>query len=188
MIRYEYGRLPARVLDFDIENRPLSYLGHDFTTAEITAIACKWVGEGKHRVWLLGEDDPQRMLEQFSELFNAADLVTGHYIRNHDLPILNGALVEYGLPPLARKLTCDTKNDLIGFKGVSKSQENLAAMFGLTGAKVSMNTPAWREANRLTRKGLTLTEARVVGDIYQHEELRNELLARKLLKSPRAWG
>ena len=30
---------PLRVLDFDIENRPLSYLGSDFTTAEVTAIA-----------------------------------------------------------------------------------------------------------------------------------------------------
>ena len=33
---------PMRVLDFDIENRPLSYLGSDFTTAEVTAIAWAW--------------------------------------------------------------------------------------------------------------------------------------------------
>jgi hypothetical protein len=33
---------PRRVLDFDIENRPLTYLGSDFTTAEVTAIAWAW--------------------------------------------------------------------------------------------------------------------------------------------------
>ena len=188
MIEFQPRSRPAAILDFDIENRPLSYLGMDFTTAEITAIACKWVGEDAHRVWLLGEDDPQRMLEQFRELYVEADLVTGHYIRNHDLPIINGALAEYGLPALPRKMTCDTKNDLVGFKGISKSQENLCAMFEITAPKVQMNQVKWREANRLTRRGLALTEKRVVGDIYQHERLREELLARDLLKQSKPWG
>src|SRR5690348_4789906 len=92
---FEYQGPPGCILDFDIENRPLSYLGMDFTTSEITAIACKWIdqpGSPTSTVtsWLLGEDDPIRMLEQFSEVYAAADLVTGHYIRNHDLPIING--------------------------------------------------------------------------------------------------
>jgi hypothetical protein len=184
----EYTGGGAAILDFDIENRPLSYLGMDFTTAEITAIACKWVGQDAHMCWLLGEDDPLRMLEQFRHVYSAADLVTGHYIRNHDLPIINGALVEYDLEPLPRMMTCDTKNDLVGFKGISKSQENLCAMLGIEAPKVHMNTPAWREANRLTRKGLTLTEERVVGDIYQHEQLRAALLDRGLLKDTKPWG
>lgn len=190
---FEYTGEPACILDFDIENRPLSYLGMDYTTSEITSIACKWIDHtdgptSTHVVWLLGEDDPQRMLEQFSEMYAAADMVTGHYIRNHDLPIINGALVEYDLPELPRMMTQDTKNDLIGFKGISKSQENLAAMFGLERPKVQMNQVKWREANRLTRAGLTLTEERVVADIYQHEALRQALLDRGLLKQPRPWG
>jgi hypothetical protein len=82
----------------------------------------------------------------------------------------------------------DTKNDLIGFKGISKSQENLAAMFGLEAEKIQMNQVKWRDANRLTRSGLTLTEKRVVGDIYQHEQLRLALRERGLLKSAKPWG
>jgi hypothetical protein len=185
----EYGKNPSYILDFDLENRPLSYLGMDFTTSEVTAIACKWTcDKDQHTVWLLGEDDPQRMLEQFAEMYTAADMVTGHYIRNHDLPILQGAMAEYDLPPLPRRMSEDTKNDLIGFKGISKSQENLAAMFGLEAEKIQMNQVKWRDANRLTRSGLTLTEKRVVGDIYQHEQLRLALRERGLLKSAKPWG
>src|SRR5262245_59473495 len=46
----------ARVLDFDIENRPLSYLGQDFTTSEVTAIAASFGRKEKMHVWLLGQD------------------------------------------------------------------------------------------------------------------------------------
>jgi hypothetical protein len=35
-------------LDFDIENRPLTYLGSDFTTAEVTAIAWAWTDAPQH--------------------------------------------------------------------------------------------------------------------------------------------
>lgn len=178
-----------RVLDFDLENRPLSYLGQDFTTAEITAIAWCFDGEPKTmRCVLLGRDDPRLMLDLFRAAYNAADMVTGHYIRMHDLPILNGAMVELGLPCLDEKLTCDTKLDLVK-KGpvISASQENLCAMLGLAAPKVHMNTVLWREANRLTDKGLKLTAARAIGDVIQHMQLRKALLARDLLSAPKIW-
>src|SRR5690349_17074327 len=82
-----------RVLDFDIENRPLAYWYDGATTAEITAIAACWMDEPRSmRVWLLGPDEPLEMLEGFLFMYNLADMVTGHYIRRHDLPILNGAM------------------------------------------------------------------------------------------------
>jgi hypothetical protein len=43
----ERGEL--RVLDFDIENRPLSYWYDGKSTAEITAIAWWWIGEDPSR-------------------------------------------------------------------------------------------------------------------------------------------
>lgn len=178
-----------RVLDFDIENRPLSYLGQDFTTAEITAIAWCFVGEPKTmRCVLLGRDDPAQMLIDFVAAYDAADLVTGHYIRMHDLPIINGALIEQELPPLDAKLTCDTKLDLVR-KGpvISGSQENLCAMLGLAAPKIHMNTVLWREANRLTDTGLKLTAKRAIGDVIQHMQLRKALAARGLLGPPRIW-
>jgi len=178
-----------RVLDFDIENRPLSYLGQDYTTAEITAIAACWDGQPRTmRCWLLGADEPAEMLEAFREMYDAADMVTGHYIRCHDLPIINGSMVEHGLPPLDQKLTCDTKLDLISKGPVfSASQENLCAMLKLPPPKVHMNTVMWREANRLTTEGLKLTTKRAVGDVIQHMALRRALVERNLLSSPTVW-
>src|ERR1700747_2734709 len=115
----------ARILTFDTESRPLSYLGHDFTTSEITAIACSW---GQHHMscWLLGQDDPVRMMENFLVMYIQADLLAGHYIRRHDLPRINAALTELGMNPLPPKLTIDIYSDLKPIQGVSKSQENLA--------------------------------------------------------------
>jgi hypothetical protein len=87
------------ILDFDLENRPASYWIPDRPTAEITAIAASWVGSSEVVVWLLkpAETDAEHeammheMLLGFREMYNAADMVTGHYITRHDLPILNGA-------------------------------------------------------------------------------------------------
>ena len=180
----------ARILDFDIENRPLSYLGQDFTTAEITAIASCWVGEPQSmEVFLLGgAHEPADMLRGFVARYNGADMVTGHYIRKHDLPIINGSLVEQGMAPLSEKLTCDTKLDLVSHGGaISASQENLSEMLGIRRPKVHMNTPRWREANRLTERGLKLTHARVAGDVLQHMALRKKLVELNLLGAPKAW-
>jgi hypothetical protein len=179
-----------RILDFDIENRPLSYLGQDYTTAEITAIAWCFDGEPDTlRCVLLGHTfGVEWLLGEFLGAYNAADMVTGHYIRMHDLPIINGSLVEHGMPCLEPKMTCDTKLDLVK-KGpvISASQENLCAMLGLPKPKVHMNTVMWREANRLTDAGLKLTAKRAVGDVIQHMALRKALVARNLLSAPKTW-
>lgn len=178
---------PLRVLDFDIENRPLAYLGMDYTSAEITAIAAGWADESAVYVWALGEVALSQMLGEFVKLYNQADIVTGHYIRNHDLPIINGALMELGLDPLSEKLTSCTKNDLVKRKNISVSQENLSEMLGISAPKVQMNQPKWREANRLTPEGIALTKKRVVGDIKQHKQLRKKLIDKGLLGSPKLW-
>jgi hypothetical protein len=179
-----------KVLDFDCENRPLSYLSQDFTTAELTAIAAGWVGTSKVYVWLLGRETPQEILMGFRKLYDEADLVTGHYIREHDLPIINGALAEMGFEILSDKLTSDTKLDFIESKGISESQENLSDMLELYVKgyeKYHMSNDDWREANRLTKRGLKLTEARVTSDVRQHMAMRKVLVNRGLLGSPKVW-
>lgn len=177
-----------RILDFDIENRPIAYLGPEYTTAEITAIAACFVGEpSSMKVWLLGRDSPVMMLAEFVEMYNKADIVTGHYIREHDLPVINGALMEYSLPPLDQKMTSDTKIDLVRAKYLSKSLENLATMLGLPRGKVHMNNAEWREANRLTPEGLRLTELRAKSDVLLHMRIRKILIARGLLGSAKVW-
>jgi hypothetical protein len=179
---------PQRVLDFDIENRPLSYLGSDFTTAEVTAIAWAWCDQPQDvTVYLLGEHDLPEILTRFVEAYVSADMVTGHFITGHDLPMLNGALVECGMAPLGDKLVQDTKAHLISLKGISKSQESLGAMFHLDAPKVQMNQSKWRAANRLTPAGLAEVRQRVTGDVRQHIELRQTLLDRQLLRPPSMW-
>ena len=187
-IRVAVHTRPRRVLDFDIENRPLSYLGSDFTTAEITAIAWAWVDRPEDVTCvLLGIDEPVAMLQRFVTAYNQADMVTGHYITGHDLGHINAALMEYQLPTLGDKLVQDTKTQLVRRKGMSGSQENLAAMLLLEHDKVKMNQIKWRAANRLTPEGLALTRERVCGDVQQHIELRARLLALGYLSAPIMW-
>ena len=176
-----------RVLDFDIENRPLAYMGQDFTTGEVTAIACSWIGGPEVYCWALGEVEPEIMLQEFVKLYNEADEVTGHYICGHDLPVLNGALLELGLPGLASKLTSDTHRDLVRTRHLSRSQENLAEMWDLAEEKYHMNNTRWRRANRLTPVGIRQTKKRVMDDVIQHMELRAKMIELGVLGVPRVW-
>lgn len=176
-----------KILDFDIENRPLSYWA-DRPTAEITAIASCWTNDlGSMQVDLLGELSLKEVLQRFVERYNEADIVTGHYIRRHDLPIINGALLEQGLPQLSSKVTCDTKEDMYKKGDIPASQEYLLALFNLPIGKKHMTQVDWREANRLTERGLQETKERVESDVYGHMIMRAKMLELNLLKGPRPW-
>lgn len=178
-----------RILDFDIENRPLSYWTPDRPTCEITAIASCWADDKSSMiVTLLGQQDPYDILNSFVSRYNQADMVTGHYIRRHDLPIINGALMEFGLPNLQPKLTCDTKLDMYKKGDIPATQEYLSELLGIPAPKVHMTQVAWREANRLTPEGLQATESRVTGDVWQHMLLREKMVELKLLRSPKTWS
>lgn len=177
-----------KILDFDLENRPLSYLGQDFTTSDITAIAWSWVEETKVECWALGEVVTEIMLEQFVEVYNESDMVTGHYIRKHDLPIINGALMEFGKKPLTSKLSSDTKLDLLKRSGISASQESLADMLNVQESKYHMSQTKWRRANRLEREGVELTRKRAMDDVRQHKALRKKLIEAGMLGPPRVWS
>jgi len=180
---------PAKVLDFDIECRPLSWYGGDFVTKEVTAIAASFIGTGEVHCYLLRKEhkDGSWILNAFLELYNEADMVTGHFIRGFDLPVINGALMEYGFGSLGAKLTQDTKLDLLKKSGLSSSQENLGAMLGLEAPKVGMDQAKWRSANRLEDAGVELTKERVIGDVIQHMEMREQLLKQGWLSSPKMW-
>ena len=177
-----------RVLDFDVEARPLHWISGDYVSKEITAIAWAWTDFPEHvSCRLLGETDPREMLLAFCAAYDQADMVTGHFIRGYDLPMVNGALTEYQLPTLSEKLTQDTKIDLVRRQGLSGSQENLGAMLGLLHPKVKMDQAKWRNANRLTPEGQQLTRERVIGDVQQHIEMRQRLLELGYLAPPKVW-
>jgi hypothetical protein len=178
------------ILDVDIENRPLSYLGGDYTTGEVTAIAASFgasepAGTVTMHCWCLGPFTMKEMLSKFVVLYDQADIVTGHYLRKHDLPVLNGALIEVGMKPLGAKLVSDTKLDLVPIKYLSMSQESLGATFGLDEQKKHMTQWDWRQANRL--EALHLTEERVTADVRQHMAMRKRLIELGALGPPRMW-
>lgn len=185
-----------RVLDFDCECRPMAWYGGDFVTKQPTAIAWSFVGSRTIKVAVIGEsfdarnvlDEERAMLEAFVEAYDQADIVTGHFIRGFDLPLLNGALMRLGMPGLKPKLVQDTKTDLVKAGGLSKSQENLGAMFELRHPKVPMNTTRWMMANLLLPEGIAATRERVVGDVRQHKEMRGRLADAGLLKPPALWS
>ena len=176
-----------RVLDFDIENRPLAYRGWDKTTSEVTAIAGQFIGQPDQWCWLLGDIDTPDMLREFRALYDQADVVTGHYIRGHDLPILNAQMVANGFDPLPAKLSIDTYYDLPRFKDLPKSQEYLSGLFGVPAPKVGVSVLDWERANRLTDDGRSITRLRVTADVTQHIQLLAALRKRKLLGPAKVW-
>lgn len=194
---------PARalkVLDWDIENRPLTYWVPDMPTAQITSIASMWVGDHDSlRIdYMLEphstEDDERAMLGRFVERYNEADMLTGHYIRRHDLPITNAMLYELGLPLLQPKLTCDTKLDMFKKADLPATQEFLldtlkpTCELGIPLEKFHMSQTSWREANRLTPRGIDLTKRRVLSDVHAHSHLRARMLELGYLKAPSMWN
>jgi hypothetical protein len=191
-VSFSIGFSAPKVLDFDIETRPLGWYGGDFVHKEVTAIASAWIVDGEPvglMVDLLTKrhKTPKAMLKRFRERYAEADLVTGHYIRGYDLPVLNGAMLEFDLGSLPAKNSHDTKLDRIKLQGISSSQENLGGMLEIEAPKVQMNMADWRAANRLTMAGLGLVRERVAGDVIQHVYLRESLLDRGFLGPPRVW-
>ncbi len=184
-----------RILTWDIENRPLSYWVPDRPTAEITAIAWSFSDSKEIMVKAMtaSRTDAEHaekmrdMLLSFVEAYNEADMVTGHYITRHDLPITNGALMDWGLPILGPKMVQDTKTHMVRKADIPATQEYLAKMERVHARKVSMSQHDWRQANRLTDEGVEATIKRVVGDVRQHKRLRKAMLRDGLLHSPRIW-
>jgi hypothetical protein len=177
-----------KILGFDIENRPLSYWYGDVTTSEITAIAWSWNDTKKVEVRVLPDVEPEEMLAEFRVAYEEADLVTGHYIRRHDLPIVNAGLMEYGMPILPSRKTSDTKLDLARRAGQPATLAHLADMLGVKGEKYGMSQSMWRKANRLNdAEAIEYTKKRVSSDVVLQILVRNELLRLGLLKTPSFW-
>lgn len=189
----------TRILDFDIENRPESYWVVDRPTARITAIASAWVGDhDSMQVDLItaggGYEEYDRMLLSFVERYNEADMVTGHYVSRHDLPIINGALYDRGLPLLGPKLYCDTKTHMMKKADVPATQEWLLELLdpqcpiGIPLVKYHMSQRTWRDANFLSPEGVKQTRIRVSTDVHAHEHMRAAMLDRNMLRPPQVWN
>lgn len=181
-----------KILDFDIESRPLAVRapagkGAIIPSWETTAIAAKWVGEDEVFCFLLGEMSQEEIHAHFLELYDEANMVVGHFIRGFDLPRINSMLFELGQSPLGDKVAHDTKLDLVQWDGIGKSQEAISDYLGIPFPKIQMGEVRWREANRLGEKGLSRTYERVTGDVLQNEAMYAALKELGYLKLPVVW-
>src|ERR1039458_252352 len=177
-----------RILNLDTQCRPMHY--SEFREeAQITAIAWGWVGQTKVHTRVLDQDLSNER-DNLADLLGAiakADMLAGHYIRRHDLPLINDHCIRLGLKPITNVLVQDTKSDLIKVKALGCSQENLALEFRLTSQKHSMSGALWRRANSLTPEGQKQSRVRVTSDVRQNKELRLELIKRGMLGPPQVW-
>lgn len=186
---FEATSSPGRIMVFDSECRPLSYLSGDYTTGEVTAIAWRFLDEDEVQCYALSSQvgSLQDMLLRFRKAWREADLAVGHYILGHDLPVINGALMEQQMTPLEPKYVTDTKSHLKVSRYVSLSQESLAAMLGLEQQKRHMTQADWRRSNRLDPDGITVTRARVVDDVQQNAAMYERLKLLGWLNPPKYW-
>lgn len=157
--------------------------------SQITAIAWGWIGERKVEEVVLDQDlsNERDNLAAFLDAYHEADIVTGHYIDRHDLPLLNDHCMRFGWATLAPKLVQDTKG-LPKVRALGLSQENLATLYDLDAKKHTMNGRRWAVANTLTPEGQEEARRRVVSDVKQHKQLRAALLERGYLKPPKVWA
>lgn len=188
---YTLETKPLRFLFFDVENRPLSYWFDGRCTAEVTAIGSAFDDEPADADMVVGYGTRSRldMLRSFRKKYDSADVVVGHHIRQHDLPLVNAAMVENGLHTLGPKMTIDTLKDLQRWKDIPKSLEYLASMLGLSDGKHHLTAHEWRYANRLSPDGREHTYTRVTTDVEVTRNVYRELKKRGLLvKPPRVWS
>lgn len=176
------------ILDFDTECRPMHY-NEWKPESQITAIAWSWIGRREVKVRSLKQNlsNEEAMIADFVRYLEHADIVTGHYIRKHDLPLLNDHALRLLGRPLKPVLTQDTMSDMTSVKSLGKSQDNLAVTFGLSEEKHHMTGADWRLANSLVPEGMELALVRVTNDVIQHKALRQELLNRGALGEPQLW-
>lgn len=196
-MRADFGTITERklsVLDFDTECRPLHY-SEWRDESQITAYA--WSFEGsktvasrllEHResevdLWELEFD----MLTEFLDDFTSAEVVTGHYVLRHDLPLLVDHCMRLRMPLPGPKLVVDTKMALPSVKGLGLSQDNLSILLGIDEKKHHMAGRQWAEANVLTTQGRALAETRVVKDVKQHKAIKREMVELGWMAPPVVW-
>jgi hypothetical protein len=177
-----------RVAWFDIENEPTSFRER-FPLTKPIAIAAGWDASA---MWHWAKGGRQTLAQGLTtwreKFYEPADMVAGHNIRDHDLPIINAAMLRCDLPPLGAKLTLDTLRDLVPLKGVGRSLEALCVYFGLDEHKHHIAEAEWED---LWSMDTPARRAEVVercsSDVRINMALGKLLANRGWLKPPKVW-
>ena len=176
-----------RILTLDVECKPGHWIGGDYVSKILTAVAWQWDGEEKTVCLTHYGYDPGTLAARLAWEIRKADVVTGHYIRGFDLPLISGQLLVAGLPSLPPVWTLDTKLDLKKAHGRSLSQKNLSALLGIDAPKIDVTLAEWEAFNSKVDGAEARGIERVTGDVQQHREMRYKLVSLGWLGSGRLW-
>lgn len=183
-MQLEWKSSPIRLLCFDIENKPGTYGGGDYTFPKVTALAGRFLDGGPVQSWCLTRSKPKRMVRDiraFREMWDAAEIVMGHNIRRHDVKILNGLYTSLDEPVLEPKRMVDTYSDQPKMAGISRSLENLCARWGCPVEKVHMPEHVWEQAYDGVPEAVARMKLRCETDVEINIWLYHELRRRGLL-------
>lgn len=174
----------ARLLCFDIENKPGTYGGMDYTHGKVTALGAQFLDEEEATGWVIRRSQaaqPARAAKQFRVMWEQADVVLGHNIRGHDIKLLNGFYTSLDLPLLPERRTIDTYRDQPKIRGLSRSLENLCDRWGCPEKKLGLSEYDWEQAYDGVPWAVEKMLARVTSDVRINIWLYHELRRRELL-------
>jgi hypothetical protein len=177
-----------RIWCFDVENRPGPYGGGDFTFKEMLSLAGCYTSDPKSMTYCAPGFTADE-LEEFVTPLREGSMAVTHNGFRHDLPLLNGTLIKYGLKPLDTLLVSDTYAHLIKRGAAfSASLGNLAARFDVGHQKGSMGEYLWERAYAGDIEALGKLRTYNCGDVRTTIALRKRLLQLNLLRSPSRWS
>ncbi len=180
-----------RILDFDTESVAAGFADPQWVPQKITCCAWSWIGSDEIEATISTSEGlfrrPERRRKMLLPLLlaiNEADMVTGHNLIRHDLPILMAECRRLGLPDLPDLLVQDTMR-LGKTKGFKKGQDNLIALTDGPVQKLSLSWQEWQDAYE--EKGWATVVERCKTDVEGHKLLRQEMLERGWLKDAVRW-
>lgn len=181
----------VRILHFDIENAPLlayiwspwdSMVTHERLIHDTFLIswAAKWDGQrGVLSDVLSSEEavaqDDTRIVQSLSDLIREADIVVAHNGDKHDIPKLNGRLLQLGLEPLGPVQTIDTlKLAKKSFNIAYRKLDYIGEFLGL-GRKIKTDFDLWKGCYFGDEKALSKMERYNKRDVVLLEKVFNTM-------------
>lgn len=184
-----------KLLSVDVENKPGTYGGADYTFPKITAIAWKWINYRSGRLRndaearVLDRTDIDQMIEvaeEFREVWTEADVIVGHNFRRHDMKLIDGWFATYRLPRLPRRKIIDTYADQPRMEGLSRSLENLSGRWQCPIQKMHLGEWEWEQAYDGVPYYVDMMRRRAASDVMITEWLYQSLVASGLLKADKS--
>jgi hypothetical protein len=176
-----------RVLVMDIETHNTNFLDPKWTTYEVMAIGCSWLGSGEVHSCVMPESETA-LMEWYAPFHEKADMLVGHNVPQFDMIGIQGARFRSQLKPFGPKLIHDTYQHRLKTRGVSKSLANTAYWLGITEAVKGQ--PDWKKSWSLYTPHEEIrrdVDPYVRGDVALSDVVYRTMRERGWLKEPKMW-